>query len=343
MLLVRPCAGSEPALARTLASSGAPRTERTVLLRFAVASRDDAAFAVAEDAADALRQAGEDARVVVTGACAPNAKADQLARVLLHESEPFDVVVVADSDVDLAGADLDALVSPLFQERVGATWAAPVEVQPRTLGDHASAGVLAASLHAFALLAALDPGSLVGKLFAIRRDTLAEVGGFQALASVLGEDMELSRRLRARGLHVVRAPLVARSLAQGRSVRNVIARYARWISVIRAQRPALLIGYPLLFASTGPLMALSCAVALLEPSSAWLVPAVLGTRAFVALLAAARSGVKVRPWFLPQALLADVVLTVAFVAALWSRRVRWRGRALQITRNGRLALASADS
>ena len=51
--------------------------------------------------------------------------------------------------------------------------------------------------------------------------------------------------------------MVARSMARGRRLRDAVARYGRWLTVIRAQRPALLTSYPLLFGATVPLALLA--------------------------------------------------------------------------------------
>lgn len=332
VLLLRPCAGLEPALARTLAS--APRSSAPLSIRLAVADRRDPATPVAEGAARSLSARGIDARVVITGAIGPNRKADQLARAMASAPDAAPIVAVADSDVDLEGVDLDDLVAPL-DAGASAAWAAPVEVEPETIADRASASILDASLHAFALLASLDPSGMVGKLFAVERAALEAAGGFGALVSHLGEDMELARRLAAGGGSVALARVAAPSLARGRSFADVVARYARWITVIRAQRPHLLPSYPLLFAQLPAVLAVALAGALHEgPLAAAALALALAGRAFVALAARARSGRPVGPGALGGALLAELALTCAFARALSTRTVRWRGALLAPTRAG---------
>ncbi|MFO0634076.1 MAG: hypothetical protein U0168_14620 [Nannocystaceae bacterium] len=73
-----------------------------------------------------------------------------------------DVIVVVDADVDLGSLDLAALLAPLGIPctDVGVTWAAPIEADlATTLGGRLSQAILGGSLHAFSLLAALDPGN----------------------------------------------------------------------------------------------------------------------------------------------------------------------------------------
>ena len=282
---------------------------------------------------------GIDASVVLTAAGGPNRKAGQLAAVIAAEPRPFDVALIADSDVDLAGANLDALVAPLAARAdLAAVWAPPIEAGvARTLGNRASAALLGASLHAFPLLAGLDRGGLVGKLFAVKREALAEAGGFGALVAHLGEDMELARRLRARGHAVEAAPIVARSLVAGRTWEQVERRIARWITVIRAQRPALLPSYPALFFATVPIALLAALAARPAPAAAALVAVALRVAVAVAATRAAGGRVTVSRLAL-DALLADALLACAFARALRSRRVVWRDVALTIDGSGRLRL-----
>src|SRR5690606_35045969 len=145
---------------------------------------------------------------------------------------------------------------------------------------------------AFSLLGRLEPhGLLVGKTFAVRLTALRRVGGFAALVQHLGEDMELARRLREQGSCVQESDTVVSSLASRRSVGQVLARYARWLLVIRAQRPALLASYPLLLAATpGLLAAGSLAIVRGLPGAALAVVVAVVTRLGVGVVARALAG-----------------------------------------------------
>ena len=338
VLVIRPCAGLEAELDRTLASFAEARRSFEVHCRFALENELDPALPAAGRAVAALDARGIDARVVLTSAAGPNRKAAQLAAVIALETEPFDVILIADSDVDLAGIDLDALVAPLaIVHGPDAVWAPPSEHGvAQTVADRASAAVLGASLHAFPLLAGLDPRGLVGKLFAVKRDALAAIGGFDAFTTHLGEDMEIARRLVARGGAIAVAPVVARSLASGRSWDQAVSRYARWLGVIRAQRPLLLATYPALFFATPAIVAIAtiAAPAAHRIALAAILIAVV-SRLAVALAAASASG---RPVGLARAVveaaLADALLAAAFVRCLRTRRIVWRASVLTIEKTG---------
>jgi ceramide glucosyltransferase len=367
-LVVRPCAGLEPDLDRALTSLSRARCTAEIACRLAVESPSDPAARAATAAAAALRAAGIDASVVFTSAAAPNHKAAQIAAVLAREPHPFDALVVADSDVDLEGFDLDTLVAPLFQgeageerspqqrerspqqrerspqqrersPRPGAVWAPPVEAGLLTAsGDRASHALLGGSLHAFTILGALDGRGLVGKLCAVRRDALDAAGGFGAMERVLGEDMELSQRLTSADRTVTVAPAVARSLKTGRTWQSAVDRYARWLTVIRAQRPHLLASYPLLFFAAPLLLVASLLLAPFAKEYALATATItISSRLVAALSARALAGFRLSlREAVIDAALSDALLAHAFVRAMATRTVTWRGRTLSIDRRGML-------
>jgi len=339
VLLVRPCAGAEEGLEERLVSIASARCAVRPRVCVAIAQADDPAAAPARAACARLRAEGWDAEVRVTGARGANRKVGQIAAVAAVEAA--EVVLWADSDVDLGGTDLDALVAPLLADPgIAAVWAPVVERGPAaTLGDRVSEAILGGSLHAFPLLAHLDPRGLVGKLVAVRAAALAAVD-FASMGDVLGEDMELAARLHGGGRRVVLAETVGVARPRGRTLGAVVGRFARWISMVRAQRPARLAGYPLVLVATPFVLALAGAAlaAGARPALVAVVVAVaLATRLATAHLAARAGGRRSSAFgCLADAVLADAALLVAFARALSSRRLSWRGRALRLGAGGRL-------
>lgn len=337
VLIIRPCAGRDQSLERNLRSLlDARRGERAIECVFAVGDAGDAAYESALSAAQWLSAHEIKSSVQLTGAIGPNHKVDQLGRVL-HGRAPS-IVLVADSDVDLTGVALDALIEPVARGESAACWASVAERSEATLGDRASLAILAGGLHGFALLSRLDPGGMVGKLFAVRADALENVGGFSSMLRYLGEDVELSRRLRARGLAVSSVELGVCSSAAGRSLAAARDRYARWMLVVRTQRTALMASYPALFFAA-PLQALLSlaligrypAVALAVFATAVLARLMVaaGARSAARLPRSVRATV-IDPW------LGDVVLLFAWARALRMREVRWRGGLLRFDHAGLL-------
>jgi ceramide glucosyltransferase len=341
LVVARPCAGLEPHLRRSLASTASIRYAGALRVVLSTSTADDPARPVLLEVAASLRAQGLAVAVEVVAPRGPNLKSSQLAGLL--DAADDDVALVIDSDVELEGLGLEPLLAPLREAgpattapRVAAVWCPPVEREPVSLGDRMSAALLGGSLHAFSLLGTLDPGSLVGKAFAIRLAALRAVGGFAGLVGHLGEDMELARRLRSKGLGVVMGDAVVASLASRRSVAQVLARYVRWLLVIRAQRPALVASYPLLLAATpGLVVAGAAGWALGWPTAGPVVVAALVARVAVASVAATLARRARSPGqALVDAVLADGLLWAAFVRALGPARVRWRDRSLRLGAHG---------
>jgi ceramide glucosyltransferase len=345
-LVIRPCAGAESRLEYRLESIAGAKGLEGVELQVALTTGrpGDSATASCERAAEALQERGIAARAhafdLESGPQPPiNQKVGQLAAAsALYE---VDVIVNIDSDVDLHDFDFAPVLGPLLESggerRLGARWVAPIERGASTSADADSAALLDASLHAFSLLGELDPGTFVGKLFALRSDALREAGGFEALQDWLGEDMELARRLREAGWEVDQAPGIAHAEVSGRNAHQVRGRYARWLAVIRWQRPHLLGSYPLLFFAA-PLLTLAWSLlALALPTAAvgvlWTVLARWG------LAAGARvaSGISPRGSFV-AGWRADYLLFRAWLRCLESAEVEWRGRVFTKGADGRMEL-----
>jgi ceramide glucosyltransferase len=339
VLLVRPVTGDAPAIVEAM--STLPRTAPGLSVRWvaAVANADDPAWPVACRAAATLRAAGIDADAILTGARGPNRKAEQLA--VATAANDGDVIVVIDADVDLASVDLAALIAPLDGSAggrpIGVAWSPPIEIRAVTLGDRISRAILGGSWQAFAVLSRLDPRLLVGKCFAMRREVLDAIGGFAALRLHLGEDFELARRVDAGGwaLHCTAHPV--RSLASGRTVADVIDRYARWLWVVRAQRPLRLLAYPLWLAAA-PLLVLA-GLGMLGVDAAMgaaILGTTLATRGAVAVMATRAGGLPLRGGLGIDVWLADLAVLWALVRVVGSREVRWADRTLRLGEDGRL-------
>ncbi|MDF1564124.1 MAG: glycosyltransferase [Deltaproteobacteria bacterium] len=331
--IVRPATGAAGWLAEGLRSGTLEgRDVRWVLT---TASAQDPATRIAEATVHRFREEGRSSDLLVGRIPGPNRKVAQLA-IAESDHGRGDAMVVADADVDLDRVDLDALLAELGRPGVGAVWSPVAEDSEATLGDRASAAVLSGSLHAFPLLCGIDQRGLVGKLFAVRAEALEAAGGFAALVQYLGEDMELARRLDEAGWTIRALPQGARSLARDRSLPEVIARHARWATVIRSQRPARLLAYPLLFGATTPLLLGAAALSLALPLPAALIAALtLLTRLSVAAVARRRAGLSIGPRPLLEAVgLAELVLWAAFLRALQGPEVTWAGRRLRVAAGG---------
>ena len=254
-LLIRPCAGDEPRLFDALTSVTQSNRDFSLTVAFGVDCAEDSVIPAIENAVKTLEAAGIEAKVVIAPLIGPNRKASILAECVRRFGQNVDAVISADSNVSLAGFNLNALVEPLFADAdLGATWVPFREsCDTPAFGNLVSEAVLHYSWHSFGLLSALDPRGMVGKLFAVKREALRATDDFRNTARVLGEDVALARSLLENGWKVTALPIAVTSPVGRKTCADTVARHVRWMMVVKAQRPALLISYPLLFFNSLPL------------------------------------------------------------------------------------------
>jgi len=344
--ILRPCAGLEPALEENLLSTATALYDGARALFVLVASKDDPAYAVAERVR--VRAEAEapsvPVHVVVTEiATRHNRKVAQMIRAERMSDAP--VVVVIDSDICLQDDTLPALIAALMADpKSGAASCPTVDVCRDTIGDRASAALLSSTPHAFYCLGALAERSggahvLCGAFIAVRRSALEELGGFASLERYIGEDFELARQLHARGYTIATAAVPGRITDHGRSFGAVLQRFARWATVTRQQRPALMITYPLMLGA-GPLLSLSAlGLVVVQPPYWMFVTAAIAIVLLVrlALVMTLRrayrlSASPLRAW--PAMLLGELMICLGFLGALGRPIVAWRGVRYRVSRGG---------
>ncbi|HEY0135298.1 MAG TPA: glycosyltransferase, partial [Nannocystis sp.] len=153
----------------------------------------------------------------------------------------------------------------------------------------------------------------------------------------LGEDVELGRRVRAAGYRVALGRPVLRTAPRHLSFSAAVDRFARWLAVVRLQRPALLASYPLVFAATTPALALAFTLPDVGVQGHVAGLVLLVARAVVFTVGRGLAGLPRGPLaFVVDLVLADVVLWAALCRSLSARAVHWRGRVLAFDDRGRL-------
>ena len=340
-LLIRPCAGDEPGLKNRLLSVCEAHCDFPLRIVLAVDDPNDAALPAIYAARDALVARAWDVSIVFAPVIGPNRKASIISECLRLERKNIDTAVIADSNIDLAGFDLNRLTAGLLGDPgIGAVWAPFRETaKRRSFGNFASEAVLHFSWHSFGLLSAVDAGGLVGKLFAVRKEALAEVSDFSDLTHVLGEDAALSKALRTAGYGVRVAPLTVLSPVPSKRWSETLDRHVRWMMVVKSQRPALLSAYPLLFFNALFIYFAALLVAPIHPIPALTLAAfTFVVRVAVGAVAARMLGLRPRwPQLFSAVFIGDALLTLAFFKTLYSRSFTWRGRPLFIDRSGTLS------
>jgi ceramide glucosyltransferase len=329
--ILKPLAGAEDELAANLRSF-ADLDHDDYELVFGVSSLHDAAVPVAR--AFMAAHPHLPARLVVTDPhAALNPKVAQLVR--LTEEARGEVLVVSDANVRVPRTYLRDLVAELLEPGVGLVTSVIVGSGERTLG---------AALENLQLLAHVAPGVVagatvsgrpisIGKSMAMRAADLATIGGFASVGGVLAEDHVLAQRFDRAGFAVrlSLAPVENRNVDC--TVRRSIERHTRWGRMRRFIAPAGFAFETLL----SPIVT-ATVVCLAFPSRAAAVTLlvgmalqVLGASWFALLLRG-----RVPLWLPPLEVARAYVLFGAWIGAVASRRVSWRGHAFALTTGSRL-------
>lgn len=269
----------------------------------------------------------------------PNRKVGHLLYALEVLQTQGRVVLAVDADVAVTGALVEGLAAPVASGAALST-AAPTPVGPEDSASRAMAGLLRYTHHSFRALDVMSAGAkaVCGKALGL---SPVAMEALKELADHIGEDLELSKRLHARGLDVAlsAAPAVV-PLGTVESWGTPLARFTRWMQVLASHRPSLYPTVPLLFTPTLPLVLVAAVLG--SPVLAGAVGGLVAVRTLLALRLASLSAPAGTPdTGLPHALtdwlLGEGLLLAAFLCSLWQQgTVTWRGRTYALQPGGRM-------
>lgn len=327
--ILKPLHGAEPLLEEALASACVQDYPEWQIV-CGLARRDDPAVAVVERLR--ARFPGRDIALVIDPAIhGVNGKIGNLINML--PAAKHDLVAISDSDVHTPPGYLAAVAAAAAEPGVGLVTA--------VYAGLASAPTLAGRLGATAITHLFLPGALLaralgrqdclGATMALRRDTLAAIGGLDSLADRLADDNLLGRKVRALGLAVGLAPVLVSTTVPEGSLAALWRHELRWARTIRRLEPAGFaassVQYPLGWAILALALSGGALWAWLGFGAAWAIRAALA-RGIDARLGLAKSGLATRApiWLLP---LRDTLSLAVFAASYASDRVEWRGRKMR--------------
>ena len=330
--LLKPLHGDEPRLGENLAAAFAQDYPGPVQIVFGVSSAADPALA----AVSRLRRAhpAADIAVVVDPARhGSNAKVSNLINMAAHAR--YGVIVLADSDMGVPQSHLARVVAELHRPGVGA-----VTCLYHGRGDAGAWSRFAAAGISWQFL----PGVVVGRALglaepcmgatiALTAETLARTGGFAALADTLADDHALGQAVRATGQRIAAPALLLAHGSAETSFGDLVRRELRANVTVRDIEPAGYVGSLV----THPLpLALAALAALgLTPLALLALAAALLSRLALALAADRAAATRTAPLFWLPA--RDLLSFTLFVAALFVRRVDWRGDRLTLRTGGLVA------
>jgi len=336
--LLKPLHGEEPGLDDALASFAALDYAGPVQIVFGVHAEDDPAAA----AARRLQAAHPERDIVLVADPRLAGQNRKIANVInMMVRARHDVLALSDSDIAVEPDYLTRITDALAQPGVGVVTC----LYTGTSRPTARAGGFWSRLAAMAISYQFLPNAVLGSALglaqpcfgstiALRRETLAAMGGFEAFADLLADDFEIGRAARKLGLTIAIPPMTVRHSCHEPNAAALIGHEVRWGRTIRLIEGAGYAGSVVTYALPLSLIALAC----LGPAPAALagVAAALAARAVLkmqvdAATGAGRTHMAGNLWLLP---LRDVLSFAIFLASFASNQVSWRGRRFRVQPDG---------
>lgn len=327
--ILKPLSGLEPHLSENIESFLTQDYPGKIQVIFGVQDPYDNAIAVAKSL---IRQYPRlDFRLVVNRAThGSNSKVSNLINMAPAIRHPL--VVLADSDVAVTPDYLRTLAAALAEPGVGAVTCLYRGLEIGGLWSKLAAmAVHDHFLPSAAVGLALNLAQpCVGQTIALTQDTLARIGGFEAVADLLADDYALGEAVHRIGLRVVVSTMLVATVFPEKSLREMVMHELRWARTLFTIDP---IGY----VGSGITHALPWALigAALRGFDA------LGTAAIVCALACrlalkfclarefelANPGYSLTP-------VRDILSFGIYFGCFVSKRVSWRGREFDVGRDG---------
>jgi len=248
-----------------------------------------------------------------------------------------EILVISDSDVRLRPDYLKTIIAPLADPEVGCVCTLYKASCAETWFEKMELLTLNADFMASVIFAHVTGASkfCLGASVALRRSTLEEIGGLEALADYLVEDYEMGRRIWCSGKKISIVPYFIDTMVDLKSPSQWWNHQVYWDQNTRAARPVAFLAtaiirstpFALLFASMRRLDGVGLTV--------------LGAAMLVRMATAAMTlgwGFRDREGLKSLALLPfrDLAGLVSWFLALTRKTTIWRGSKFILTRDGRL-------
>ena len=330
--LLKPLHFDSPGLEEDLATFLAQDYAAPVQIVFGVQSVNDPAIAIVNHLKG--QHPGVDIELVVdTRSYGHNAKISNL--INMAERARNDIVIVSDSDISVTANWLSNVVGALLQPGVGA-----VTCPYTGLGGASAWSTLAAMGTSYDFLPSVLFGTwwgmanaCLGSTIALRRATLAQIGGFEAFRDLLADDYEIGRAVRQRGMRISVLPLAVSHRCTEQSAVDLFRHELRWNRTIRVLRPFEHMGtivtypFPLALAALAlPGGGLTGIAVLLAAVSARIVLKTAVERAFNTCAGPL--------WLLP---IRDIISFAVFLLSFLGQQVAWRGARFQVRPSGAMS------
>ena len=308
---------------------------------FSVQTADDPAIPLLKEI---QCQVGADRVTVAIENCrgGTNGKINNMMGGLLHARH--DVLVISDSDVRLKPDYLKTIIAPLADPDVGCVCTLYKAACADRWFEKMELLTLNADFMANVVFAHISGASkfCLGASAALRRSTLKEIGGLEALADYLVEDYEMGRRIWVSGKKIAIVPYLVDTMVDLKSPGQWWNHQVYWDQNTRAARPRAFFATALIRST--PFALLYALARLCDPTGL----GVLAGALFLRLATAAailgwgfgdREGLR-SIGLLP---LRDVLSLASWFLAFAKRTTIWRGSQFILTRDGRLVAREMHS
>ena len=264
----------------------------------------------------------------------PNAKVWSLHH--MTEAARHDILVMSDSDIRVARSFLRTIAAEFQDRNLGVSTCPYRAVPGRSLWSTLEAIGMNTEFLSGVIVARMLEGMhfALGPTATVRKQALADIGGWDRLKDYLAEDFVLGNFAAAEGWGVILSSyVIEHRIGAERFAANARHRL-RWFRSTRRSRPAGYVGQ--LFTNPLPL-----ALLLWVARPEWwpVVLATVGVRAFAALAAAGwilRDPLTARAWFLVP--IQDLVSFAFWMAGFFGNTITWRGRRYLLMKDGTFRL-----
>ncbi len=324
--ILKPVHGRDPHLYEALRSHAEQDYPEFEML-FGVSDSADPAIGDIERLRSAYPQIAISLHIVKTAA--PNAKAGVLAE--LAKRARHSLLLVNDSDIKVPPGYLREVTAPLTDPKIGLVtclYRASAESWPSRMEALGIATEFAPSVLVARLLGVAE--FALGSTMVLRASTLAEAGGFEAIADYLADDYQLGRRVNERGYAIHFAPPVVETALGAETWGQVWRHQVRWSRTIRVSRASGYYGYVITHATLWAIVAFAA-------GAPWAGAAALGLRMIAGVWTG--RGILKDPnalWLSPLIPVRDLFGFAVWLAGLFGNTVVWRGQVLRLRSDGRL-------
>ena len=234
--LLKPLKGCDATTAESLQSWLNQNYSGRTQILFGVADANDPVCEIVREII--AKNPDRDVQLVICGgSLGANAKVSTLAQ--LEKLARHDFILVSDADVRVPPDFLASIVAPLCDEKVGLVNCFYRLANPTTTAMRWEAVAINADFWSQVLQSATlkPPDFALGAAMLVRREALAEIGGFQSLADCLADDYQLGHRIAQNGRRIAFCPVVAECWDAPMRWRDVWKHQLRWARTIRVCQP----------------------------------------------------------------------------------------------------------